>query len=83
MNKSLLHPHQDAYHSVKSTKEFLLSAVDHITALDKGKLVSVASIDLWKAFDSFNHCLLIQRISELCRCSQYSSGIVLRLSVKL
>ena len=41
-------------------------AVDHIaTLLDKGSVVCAAFIDLRKAFDSLDHCLLLQRISEL------------------
>ena len=40
--------------------------VDHIvTLLDKGSVVCAAFIDLRKAFDSLDHCLLLQRISEL------------------
>jgi len=44
----------------------LLLAVDHNAAsLDKGNVVCAAFIDLRKAFDSLDHCLLLQRISEL------------------
>ena len=44
----------------------MLLAVDHVaTSLDKGSVVCAAFIDLRKAFDSLDHCLLLQRISEL------------------
>jgi len=60
---NLLHPHQGAYRCGKSTEDILLLAVDHIaTSLDKGNVVCA---DLKKAFDSLDHCLLLQRISEL------------------
>ena len=63
---NLLHPHQGAYHCGKSTEDILLLAVDHIaTSLDKGSVVCATFIDLRKAFDSLDHCLLLQRISEL------------------
>ena len=44
----------------------LLLAVDHTaTSLDRGSVVCAAFLDLRKAFDSLDHCLLLQRISEL------------------
>ena len=63
---NLLYPHQGAYHCGKSTEDILLLAVDHIaTSLDKGSVVCAAFIDLRKAFDSLDHCLLLQKNSEL------------------
>ena len=63
---NLLHPHQGAYSYGKSTDDILLMAVDHIaTLLDKGSVVCAAFIDLRKTIDSLDHCLLLQRISEL------------------
>ena len=59
---NLLHPHQGAYRCGKSTEDILLLAV---TSLDKGSVVCTAFIDLRKAFDSLDHYLLSQRISEL------------------
>ena len=62
---NLLHSYQGACRG-KSIEEILLLVVDHIaTLLDKGNVVCVALIDLRKAFDSLDHCLLLQRISEL------------------
>ena len=62
----LLHPHQGAYRCAKSTEDILLLAVDYITTLlDRGCVVCAAFIDLRKAFDSLDHYLLLQRISEL------------------
>ena len=63
---NLLYPHQGAYCCGKSTEDIVLLAVDHIaTSLDKGSVACAAFIDLRKAFDSLDHCLLLQRISEL------------------
>ena len=63
---NLLHPHQGAYRCRKSTEDILLLAVDYIaTLLDRGCVVCAAFIDLRKAFDSLDHYLLLQRISEL------------------
>ena len=62
---NLLHSYQGACRG-KSIEEILLLAVDHIaTLLDKGNVVCAALIDLRKAFDSLDHCFLLQRISEL------------------
>ena len=63
---NLLHPHQAAYRCGKSTEDILLLAVNHnATLLDKGSVVCAAFIDLRKAFDSLDHCLLLERISKL------------------
>ena len=62
---NLLHSYQGACRG-KSIEEILLLAVDHVaTLLDKGNIVCAAFIDLRKAFDLLDHCLLLQRISEL------------------
>ena len=63
---NLLHPHQGAFHCGKSTEDILLLAVDHIVnTLDVGKSVCTAFLDLKKAFDSLDHCILLQRIGDL------------------
>ena len=62
----LLHPHQGAFRCGKSTSDILLLAVDHIVnSLDCGKVVCAAFLDLRKAYDSLDHCTLLQRIEEL------------------
>ena len=78
----MLHPHQGAYRCGKSTEDILLLAVDYIaTLLDKGSVVYAAFIDLRKAFDSsLDHCLLLQRISELgvhCQVSEWLKDCLL------
>ena len=56
---NLLHPHQGAYCCGKSTEDILLLAVDHnATLLDKGSVVCPTFIELRKAFDSLDHCLI-------------------------
>ena len=62
----LLHPHQGAFRCGKSTSDILLLAVDHIVnSLDCRKVVCAAFLDLRKAYDSLDHCTLLQRIGEL------------------
>ena len=62
----LLHPHQGAYRSGKSTQDILLVAVDRIVyLLDKGEAVCTAFLDLRKAFDSLDHHILLQRLYDM------------------
>ena len=62
----LLHPHQGAYRSGKSTQDILLVAVDNIVhLLDKGEAVCAAFLDLRKAFDSLDHHILLQRLYDV------------------
>ena len=61
---NLLHPHQGAFRCGKSTEDILLLTVDHIVnSLDVGKSVCAAFLDLKKAFDSLDHCILLQRVT--------------------
>ena len=61
-----LSPYQCAYRQGKSTEQLLLVAVDAIaSALDKKLCACVAFLDLRKAFDSLDHCLLLQRLGTL------------------
>ena len=58
----LLHQHQGAYRSGKSTQDILLVAVDNtVHLLDRGEAVCAAFLDLHKAFDSrsLDHCILL------------------------
>ena len=49
-----------------STEDILRVAVDLISnSIDTGNAVCVAFLDLKKAFDSLDHCILLQRLSEL------------------
>ena len=62
----LLHPHQGAYRSGKSTQDILLVAVDSIVHLmDRGETVCAAFLDLHKAFDSLDHHILLQRLYDV------------------
>ena len=58
----LLHPHQGAYRCGKSTSDILLLAVQSV---DAGQAVCVSFLDLRKAFDSLDHCILLQRICDM------------------
>ena len=82
----LLHPHQGAYRCGKSTSDILLLAVDHIVqSVDVGRAICVSFLGLRKAFNSLDHCILLQRIYDLCVSSQalwfknYLSGRVHRV----
>ena len=62
----LLYPHQGAYRCGKSTNDILLLAVDHIVqSIDAGQSVCVSFLDLRKAFDSLEHCILLHQICDL------------------
>ena len=66
LENNLLHPHQGAFRCGKSTEDILLLTVDHIVnTLGVGKSVCAAFLDLKKAFDSSDHCTLLQRIGNL------------------
>jgi len=58
-----LHPHQAAYRFGKSTEDILGVAIGIISNLiDLGNAVCIALLDLKKAFDSLDHCILLQRL---------------------
>ena len=62
----LLHPHQGAFRCGKSTEDILLVAVDSIVnSLDSGQSICAAFLDLRKAYDSLDHCILLQKLKEL------------------
>ena len=50
------------YRHGKSTEDILLVAVDTI---DKRDTACAAFLDLRKAFDSLDHCILLHRLSDL------------------
>ena len=68
---NLLHPHQGAYHCWKFTIRisYCWEVIILLHYWIRGSIVCGAFIDLRKAFDSLDHCLLLQRISELGWCS--------------
>ena len=62
----LLNDLQGAYRHGRSAELILLYAVDTITqALDDGDSVCAAFLDLRKAFDSLDHCLLLHCLFNL------------------
>lgn len=65
-NNHLLHPHQGAYHCSKSNKDILLAAVGNIVhSLDRGEAVCTVFLDLRKALDFLDHCILLQRLYDM------------------
>lgn len=62
----LLNSHQGAYRHGKGTEDILLVAVDAIVhRMDEKESVCVAFLDLRKAFDSLDHCMLLHQLSNL------------------
>ena len=65
-SRHLLNDLQGAYHHCRSSEHILLYAVDTITqALDERDSVCAAFLDLRKAFDSLDHCLLLKWLFNL------------------
>ena len=65
-DRQLLSTYQGTYFHGKSTEQLLLVAVDTILcALNKKHIACVAFLDLWKAFDSLDHKILLQRLRKL------------------
>ena len=62
----MLSSHQGAYRHGKSTEDILLVAVDAIIHhIDKNESVCAAFLDLRKAFNSLDHCMLLHQLSNL------------------
>ena len=60
-----LHPYQSAYRSKHSTETATLLVTNSWrAALDRGKIVCVASLDVTAAFDTVNHDILLSRLSQ-------------------
>ena len=65
-SNQLYHNLQGAYRYGQSSEQILLHAVDTITqALDNGDSVCAVFLDLRKAFDSLDHSILLQRLSNI------------------
>ena len=61
-----LHDLQGAYRHGRSADQILMYAVDTIVqAVDGDNCVCAAFLDLRKAFDSLDHCILLQRLQKL------------------
>ena len=57
--------YQGAHCHGKCAEQLLLVAIDTIVcALDKQNIACVAFLDLWKAFDSLDHMILLQWLSK-------------------
>ena len=62
----LLHNLQGAYWHGRSVDQILMYAVDTIVqAVDAGKCVCAAFLDLRKAFDSLDQCILLGHLQQL------------------
>ena len=62
---NLVEPYQSAYRSAHSTETALLSVQDTILrSLDEHKAVFVVLLDLTAAFDTVDHQILMQRLSQ-------------------
>ena len=79
----LLHTLQGAYRHGRSADQILIYAVDTV---DAGDCVCAAFLDLRKAFDSLDHCILLGRLQklevtgvELRWFTDYLSGLMQRV----
>ena len=62
----MFNSHQGAYRHGKCTEDILLVAVDAIVHhMDRGESVCAAFLDLRKAFDSLDHCVLLRQMLNL------------------
>ena len=62
----LLSDYKGAYRRGKSTEQLLLVVMDTVVqAIDNKNVTCAAFLDLQKAFDSLDHVILLQRLSEL------------------
>jgi hypothetical protein len=60
-----LHPHQSAYRYNHSTESATLQVTNSWrAALDRGRIVCVASLDVTAAFDTVNHDILLSRLAQ-------------------
>ena len=63
---NLLSENQHAYRKGHSAKTCLIEVVDYIYKLiDQKRYTAIASLDLSKAFDSINHSLILQKLSNM------------------
>ena len=63
--------------SLRNAEDVLLVAVDTIVnCLDKGDTVCVAFLDLRKAFDSLDHCILLCRPAFWFGCITCCTALV-------
>ena len=78
----LLHDLQGAFRHRRSADQILLYTTDTIVqAIDAGKYVCAAFLDLRKAFDSLNHHLLVHRLHDLGLAVLSFNGLLTTLVV--
>jgi hypothetical protein len=62
---NLLNPFQSAYIKFHSTETALLSLHDHIIkAMGQQQITCLSLLDLSAAFDTIDHCILLERLSS-------------------
>ena len=65
-NNNLLNESQYAYCNTSSTEQALVNVTEQIyKSIDKGKISLLVLLDLFKAFDSVNHDLLLNKLVQL------------------
>ena len=73
----MLHTLQGAYRHGRSADQILMYAVDTIVqAVDAGDCVCAAFLNLRKAFDSLDHCILLGRLQKLGVTRNWKSQVL-------
>ena len=64
-NNKILTKHQYSFRDNRSTELAIIEVTDRITkAIDKGEYTLGIFLDLWKAFDTINHKILIEKLEH-------------------
>ena len=58
----ILYKYQFGFRKLHSTNHAIISLVEIVNALDSGKILIGVFLDLKKAFDTVDHCILLEKL---------------------